>query len=1198
MAITLSGSTILVSSGIASGTATGGSTTTLTGSGFSSTWAGRIIFLTGGTGSGQSRAMKSATTNTITVHEAWTTTPDNTTTYIVSHDVGDIVGTNGAAYVGDSRGKTVRYDAGGITIQAGAVFGGLKSGLLLGASDAQLIVSGLLQFGHAVGSEGRDGGVISLQSHGNAYIDMAWAGRTRLYGCSMQAQQGGVAAGTNKLVRINQNVSTTEFTAISSTFTDVVIVQKDNTTLQKCRFVGERSGFFTGTPNAINQNSIVFSGVLSPRVDTGFETRGAVEFDVQYLGAAPSDPFFSTPVFLNAFSLPNGIHYYANTTFPTGYAAAFRWFSGGNGRIYEAYSVRPVVVDAAGAGVQDVLLSLLDASGSAGWWTSKDASFEPVKTATLTTNASGTIIGTIGQGEAGLVIRNRWTRTSEYVSGATNYGPFTLRVRKYGFNYIKKTSLDYTARTTETVAMVPNTLLTQTNPATVAAYTTLETPQKFYDYVQYWMSLAANVAVDLDLTRSGSLINAGALNVVIDATAASVFALAGNTLTIKASTYTGDMTTTGVITLANGATFVGTRTDANGTIAPPKTVSVTGLTAGSRLRIYNTTTATEVVNQIVAGTSYSATYNEGTGYTTGNTLTITTTWQSGTSAKLPFSTQSVVGSTGWSALVSQQNDTVYNSIAVDGSTVTEFAPDYTNVQVDISDPNGQTSVDRLYAWFVYITTTESGIRNWLGGIVAEDAANFRVVTATLNLKLDNVSATGVEFTGGHRLYRDDNATPLVSSTTGGGSITLFAGKVYTSVVSTASPVITGDISQVPAAVQTGMTAQGYTTARAAKLDNADVATSTRLASGSYTTPPSAATNATAVRAELTTELNRIDASVSSRSTFAGGVVASVTGSVGSVTAPVTVGTNNDKTGYALSNSAIAAIEAALINEGDGQQLIDAILQVINSNLDLPALELTAIANAVRSNLATELARIDVAISSRLASVGYTAPDNTSIAEVKLVTDKLDSALVLDGSVYQFTSNALENATGLDAVALRAAIGLASANLDTQLADLPTSGEIATGVWGALVADHTVNNSFGAKLLIASNPQRSVQVTGSNHVAADVHEFQPDVLTSNAIAASAITEIQSNLAIEATAQSIKVKTDNLPTDPADQSLLAAAIAAIPTYAAPDGKLVDTWRRLGLDPSNPLVNTATLISAGASLQIDVAQTCTSVTTTRQP
>lgn len=47
-----------------------------------------------------------------------------------------------------------------------------------------------------------------------------------------------------------------------------------------------------------------------------------------------------------------------------------------------------------------------------------------------------------------------------------------------------------------------------------------------------------------------------------------------------------------------------------------------------------------------------------------------------------------------------------------------------------------------------------------------------------------------------------------------------------------------------------------------------------------TTPPTAAANSTAVRSELTTELGRIDAAISSRSTFAGGAVASVTGNVG------------------------------------------------------------------------------------------------------------------------------------------------------------------------------------------------------------------------------------------------------------------------------------------------------------------------------
>jgi len=79
-------------------------------------------------------------------------------------------------------------------------------------------------------------------------------------------------------------------------------------------------------------------------------------------------------------------------------------------------------------------------------------------------------------------------------------------------------------------------------------------------------------------------------------------------------------------------------------------------------------------------------------------------------------------------------------------------------------------------------------------------------------------------------------------------------------------------------------------------------TDSALLASSYTAPPSAEDNATQVRTELDTELGRIDATISSRSTFAGGAVDSVTGAVGSVTSPVTVGTNNDKTGYSLTQS--------------------------------------------------------------------------------------------------------------------------------------------------------------------------------------------------------------------------------------------------------------------------------------------------------
>ena len=44
--------------------------------------------------------------------------------------------------------------------------------------------------------------------------------------------------------------------------------------------------------------------------------------------------------------------------------------------------------------------------------------------------------------------------------------------------------------------------------------------------------------------------------------------------------------------------------------------------------------------------------------------------------------------------------------------------------------------------------------------------------------------------------------------------------------------------------------------------------------------------------------------------------------------------------------------------------------------------------AVRTELATELARIDVATSTRLASAGYTAPDNASVTAIKAKTDQL------------------------------------------------------------------------------------------------------------------------------------------------------------------------------------------------------------------
>ena len=157
---------------------------------------------------------------------------------------------------------------------------------------------------------------------------------------------------------------------------------------------------------------------------------------------------------------------------------------------------------------------------------------------------------------------------------------------------------------------------------------------------------------------------------------------------------------------------------------------------------------------------------------------------------------------------------------------------------------------------------------------------------------------------------------------------------------------------------------------------------------------------------------------------------------------------------------------------------------------------------------------------------------------------------------------------LDAAGVRTAIGMASANLDTQLSDIPTVAEfeartilasayfdpavdavanvttvgsvtgsvtvgtnndktgyslattpptaaaIADAVWDEATAGHTTADTYGGRIVRSTNSNVGVQITGSNHIAADVHEFQADVLTSNATAASFVTEVQSGLATAA------------------------------------------------------------------------------------
>jgi hypothetical protein len=161
---------------------------------------------------------------------------------------------------------------------------------------------------------------------------------------------------------------------------------------------------------------------------------------------------------------------------------------------------------------------------------------------------------------------------------------------------------------------------------------------------------------------------------------------------------------------------------------------------------------------------------------------------------------------------------------------------------------------------------------------------------------------------------------------------------------------------------------------------------------------------------------------------------------------------------------------------------------------------TLTAAQIRTELATELARLDVAVSTRLATAGYTTPPTTS-----QIAAAVEAALLNDA----------------DGQALLAAIQTAVQALFDQQADIPVATLVSL-IAAQITADH-----------------------GSG---------------------SYTTANVSALALEATAQAIKAKTDNLPSDPADQSELVtlintkasqASVNAIPTtpllaanYTAPD------------------------------------------------
>jgi hypothetical protein len=441
------------------------------------------------------------------------------------------------------------------------------------------------------------------------------------------------------------------------------------------------------------------------------------------------------------------------------------------------------------------------------------------------------------------------------------------------------------------------------------------------------------------------------------------FGAAGN-YNLAAADITGTVTLVntsgGAVTVNLDAGMSYVNTGPNITVDMPQvyqSFTVNGLVSGSLVQIYDVTNSV----QLALGTSTTSyAWTDTVSAVGSRQIRLRLAYCAGTTAKefIEIANAGTCGITFATAVkdytAAQVPDAVYNLNAVDGSLVTGITINDTLNKVEIAIAGGAVTWQDIYAYGVYWLSTEAGIIDDGAFMDAVDAANYRL--SGFAIKNTSSPVVPLVISGGYGVD-DTTGASIDMLDVSGGTIVLAPDHVVSSVVTVGGVnVITGDIADVPAKVQTGMTSQGYTTTRALQLD------------GIGGVAPTEAEIAAAVRLELTGELANMDVAVSSRLATSGYTPASEAG----------------------------------------------------------------IAVAVRSNLTVELANMDAAVSTRLATAGYVAPtmppDAASVADAVWLNASrtLTAAGITPADVWTHASRSLTEAAPTPAENAAAVLAAAQA----------------------------------------------------------------------------------------------------------------------------------------------------------------------------
>jgi len=158
---------------------------------------------------------------------------------------------------------------------------------------------------------------------------------------------------------------------------------------------------------------------------------------------------------------------------------------------------------------------------------------------------------------------------------------------------------------------------------------------------------------------------------------------------------------------------------------------------GSRVQIYNMTSDTELDNKVLIDSNgFNETYIEDIDYEAGDVGRYRIVYQNGVNAKKEiegFFTFPSITSVN-SLPIIQEDQEVYIAYGVDGSTISEFTWDSGNLEIDVTDVDNRTVMQRIGAWYYYFISTATGIEELFGAIEWIKLNEMKNFTSKVNIQ--------------------------------------------------------------------------------------------------------------------------------------------------------------------------------------------------------------------------------------------------------------------------------------------------------------------------------------------------------------------------------------------------------------------------------------------------------------------------------